>query len=197
MARSVAAQLLLGLDYIHSCGVVHGDLHLNNILLRQHFENMTIDQLHACLGEPVRVPVKRLGEDSPGFPKYCVPPAYITQSSEEIVDAQIIISDFGEALFQMNNTRNYALRRYFFPQKVSSVNQLARLLTCGLLRALFIRSLVKAYFLRASFQTKMYSRTASSSLVGPMGKTGGVFPRQRINEARLTLSLFGAFSTAE
>lgn len=74
MARSLAVQLLLGLDYIHSCGVVHGNLHLKNILLRQHFENMTIDQLYARLEEPVRVPVKRLGEDSPGFPKYCVSP---------------------------------------------------------------------------------------------------------------------------
>lgn len=33
------------------------------------------------------------------------------------MDAQIMISEFGEAFFQMNNTRNYVLRRYFFPRK--------------------------------------------------------------------------------
>lgn len=40
------------------------------------------------------------GPNGPEVPKYCVPPVMIFQSSEEIVDSRIIISDFGEAFFQ-------------------------------------------------------------------------------------------------
>lgn len=48
------------------------------------------------------MPVKRLDDNPNGLevPEYCTPPALIFQSSEEIVDSNIIISDFGEAFFQ-------------------------------------------------------------------------------------------------
>lgn len=63
---------------------------------------MTIEDLYCCLGEPLRLSVERLDKSAngPEVPRYCVPPAMIFQSSEEIVDAWVIISDFGEAFFQ-------------------------------------------------------------------------------------------------
>lgn len=54
------------------------------------------------MGEPQRLPIERLdgNPNGPEVPEYCVPPAFIFESSEEIVDSQIIITDFGEAFFQ-------------------------------------------------------------------------------------------------
>ncbi|OOG00594.1 hypothetical protein ASPCADRAFT_347 [Aspergillus carbonarius ITEM 5010] len=103
VARAISAQLLMGLDYIHSSGVVHGDIHSNNILFRTpSLKWSTTEKLYHSLGEPLRLPVERLdkGPNGPEAPKYCVPPAMIFQSSEEVTDAQIVISDFGEAFFQ-------------------------------------------------------------------------------------------------
>ncbi|KAL2833135.1 kinase-like domain-containing protein [Aspergillus pseudoustus] len=61
VARAMAAQSLLGLAYIHSCGIVHGDLHVNNILFKfSNLENASVEELCAELGEPHKIPVKRL-----------------------------------------------------------------------------------------------------------------------------------------
>ncbi|KAK9237235.1 kinase-like protein [Lipomyces kononenkoae] len=103
VARSISAQVLLGLDYIHSCGVVRSDLHSNNILFRcPIFGGCTTEVLYGHLGEPRRLPVERLDKNpnGPGVPGYCIPPAMIFQSSEEMVNTQVIISDFGEAYLQ-------------------------------------------------------------------------------------------------
>ncbi|KAI9733991.1 MAG: hypothetical protein M1834_002648 [Cirrosporium novae-zelandiae] len=101
IARAISAQVLLGLDYIHSCGVIHSDLHSNNILFRSPgFKWCTIEDLYRRLGEPQRLPVERLDKNplGPEVPRYCVLPVMI-QSSEEIVDARVVISDFGGAFF--------------------------------------------------------------------------------------------------
>ncbi|PWY94617.1 SR protein-specific kinase Dsk1 [Aspergillus sclerotioniger CBS 115572] len=103
VARAITAQLLMGLDYIHSSGVVHGDLHSNNILFRApSLKWSTTEELYHSLGEPRRFPVERLDKRSngPEAPKYCVPPAMIFQSSENVTDARVLISDFGEAFFE-------------------------------------------------------------------------------------------------
>ncbi|OBT78089.1 hypothetical protein VF21_03119 [Pseudogymnoascus sp. 05NY08] len=108
VARAVSVQALLGLDYIHSCGVVHADLHSNNILFKSpSFTWCTIDELYARFGEPQRLPIERLDGNPNGseVPEYCVPPAFIFEPSEEIVDSQIIIADFGEAFFQNEKQR--------------------------------------------------------------------------------------------
>lgn len=78
------------------------DLHSNNILFKSSFAWCGIDELYSRIGEPQRLPVERLDGNPNGLevPEYCIPPALIFQSSEEIVDSQIIISDFGEAFFQ-------------------------------------------------------------------------------------------------
>ncbi|PYH92296.1 protein kinase [Aspergillus ellipticus CBS 707.79] len=105
VARAISAQLLLGLDYIHSCGVVHGDLHLNNILFASSsLDTMTIEELYQRVGVPQRLPVQRLDQapNGPEVPQYSVPPAIIAKSSEHILDARILISDFGES-FTLND----------------------------------------------------------------------------------------------
>ncbi|TQV94331.1 hypothetical protein V2A60_002633 [Cordyceps javanica] len=55
-ARSIAAQLIMGVAYIHSRGICHGDLHLRNFLIRDPrlgelrpdmlYKNLRLDEAH-------------------------------------------------------------------------------------------------------------------------------------------------------
>lgn len=46
VARSLAAQLVFAVDYVHTQGVVHGDIHLGNILLKvpSNFDQLSPEQ---------------------------------------------------------------------------------------------------------------------------------------------------------
>ncbi|KAF2087416.1 kinase-like protein [Saccharata proteae CBS 121410] len=105
-ARSVAAQVLLGLEYIHSCGLVHAELHLKDLSVHSISlapcipEDITDEELHAKLGQPKRVPLKNSDHQSPGpespqFPQYVVKPVSLCHSSYEAVAPKVVISDFG------------------------------------------------------------------------------------------------------
>lgn len=101
-ARTIAAQTILGVRFIHSCGVVHGDLHLGNILLTMPVSNnFTLTQLYQKYGEPRQGLVKRCDgkEILPGVPTYGVAPAWFGDECDNInIDnAQVQISDFGQA----------------------------------------------------------------------------------------------------
>ncbi|KAJ5507473.1 kinase domain-containing protein [Penicillium freii] len=77
VARAISAQLLLGLTIfilVVSC------IELPEIALS------TDEKLYLHLGEPQKLPVKRLDNrvNGPEVPKYCVPPAMIFQSTPEI-----------------------------------------------------------------------------------------------------------------
>ncbi|PYI06671.1 kinase domain-containing protein [Aspergillus sclerotiicarbonarius CBS 121057] len=80
-ARAIAAQLILGVQFIHSQGIVHGDLHLANILLRLPLgmRDMTLEQLRARTREPAKMPVIR--EDGapldPGVPPEVIVPVLL------------------------------------------------------------------------------------------------------------------------
>ncbi|EEH41372.2 kinase domain-containing protein [Paracoccidioides lutzii Pb01] len=112
-ARAITSQLILGLQFIHSQGIVHGDLHLANILLRLplDMQDMTLEQLHARTGEPAKEHVVR--EDGtpldPGVPSEVVVPVWLGLSSDEIslADSAIMIADFGEA-FDPQGTRPFS-----------------------------------------------------------------------------------------
>ncbi|KAB8261677.1 kinase domain-containing protein [Aspergillus pseudonomiae] len=111
--RAIAAQLILGLQFIHSEGIVHGDLHLGNILLRLplDMQDMTSEKLYASTGEPAKEQVIR--EDGapldPGVPSEAIVPVWLGLGSDEIslVDSEIMIADFGEA-FDPQVTRQFA-----------------------------------------------------------------------------------------
>ncbi|KAF2494668.1 kinase-like protein [Lophium mytilinum] len=101
VARSIAAQVLLGLDYIHSCGVIHGDLHTGNILIElPGLDQLPEDELYAHLGEPKKQPLRRRD----GLPLGSNAPAYSVSSAmlvlgcgTEVKDPKVLISDFGES----------------------------------------------------------------------------------------------------
>ncbi|KNG80046.1 protein kinase domain-containing protein [Aspergillus nomiae NRRL 13137] len=112
-ARAIATQLILGLQFIHSESIVHGDLHLGNILLRLplDMQDMTPEKLYASTGEPAKEQVIR--EDGapldPGVPSEVIVPVWLGLGSDEIslVDSEIMIADFGEA-FDPQVTRQFA-----------------------------------------------------------------------------------------
>ncbi|KAI1906349.1 hypothetical protein LOZ52_006469 [Ophidiomyces ophidiicola] len=102
-ARAIAAQLILGVRFIHSQGIVHGDLHLGNVLLSlpPDMQNMTRKELYAKVGQPTIQPVRRQ-DKAPlenGVPSNVVVPAWLGGASDELTlaDSLIQIADFGEA----------------------------------------------------------------------------------------------------
>ncbi|KKK18005.1 putative srpk [Aspergillus rambellii] len=112
-ARAIATQLVLGVQFTHSQGIVHGDLHLSNILLQLPpcMRNMTPEQLLARTGEPAKELVVR--EDGapldPGVPPELVILIWLGIDSDKVTlgDALIKIADFGEA-FNPRETKQYA-----------------------------------------------------------------------------------------
>ncbi|KAL4820401.1 kinase-like protein [Aspergillus spinulosporus] len=103
VARALAAQLVLAVDYVHAQGFVHGDLHLGNILLKvpPSFDQLSPEQLYEEYGAPELEPVTHLDGDTlpPGVPSYGVAPVWLGEASEKIMlaEARILLSDFGEA----------------------------------------------------------------------------------------------------
>ena len=103
VARALAAQLVIAVEYIHSQGVVHGDLHLGNILLKMppKLDQLSTDELYEKYGAPELEPVVRLdGKVLPsGVPSHSIFPIWLGEASDKLLlaDATILLTDFGEA----------------------------------------------------------------------------------------------------
>ncbi|PWY87302.1 kinase domain-containing protein [Aspergillus sclerotioniger CBS 115572] len=112
-ARAIIAQLVLGVHFIHSQGIVHGDLHLGNVLLRllPSLQRMTTKHLYDKIGEPTKAPVARC-DGAPldyGVPSELIIPLWLGLGSDEItlIDSPILITDFGEA-FDPSVTKTFS-----------------------------------------------------------------------------------------
>lgn len=116
VARSLAAQLVLAVDYVHAQGIVHGDLHLGNILLKvpPTFDQITLEQLYEKYGAPELDPVVHLNGNPlpPGVPSHGVASIWLGEASEEITlaEARILLSDFGEAFSYSKKEPKYESR---------------------------------------------------------------------------------------
>jgi serine/threonine protein kinase len=103
MARSLAAQLVLVVDYVHAQGIVHGDLHLGNILLKvpPNFDQLSLNQLYEKYGVPELDPIIRLDGNllPPSVPSHGIAPIRLGEASEEITvsETRILLTDFGKA----------------------------------------------------------------------------------------------------
>jgi serine/threonine protein kinase len=81
VARVLAAQLVIAVDYIHSQGFVYKDLYRGNILLKlsREFDYLSTEKLYEQYREPVLEPVNRLDSQKlppgvPHVPQYSVLP---------------------------------------------------------------------------------------------------------------------------
>lgn len=111
VARSLAAQLVIVMDYVHAQGIVHGDLHLGNILLKvpPNFDQLSPTQLYEKYGAPEPDPVIRL-DGNPlmsGVPSHGIVPIWLGKASEEITlsETRISLADFGESFFHAKERR--------------------------------------------------------------------------------------------
>ncbi|KAI3391585.1 hypothetical protein diail_7077 [Diaporthe ilicicola] len=105
VARAVIAQLIHAVAFCHEKGVVHGDLHLNNIMFRfppsANINALSQEAFYERFGQPMALPVKRLDGAplGPGVPEQVMPGAWLGCASEKITlaDCAISVADFGEA----------------------------------------------------------------------------------------------------
>ncbi|GKZ81564.1 hypothetical protein AnigIFM56816_006085 [Aspergillus niger] len=103
VARSIIAQLIRGVAFLHSQDIVHGDLHLGNILVQfpKVIDSFPTPELYERFGEPYSEAVVRLDGKplSNGVPARVFMPGWYGVRSDEIVfgEEKIIISDFGES----------------------------------------------------------------------------------------------------
>ncbi|KAH6903328.1 kinase-like domain-containing protein [Coprinopsis sp. MPI-PUGE-AT-0042] len=101
-------QLVQGLEYLHSCGIVHGDLHLGNILY--HLPGLSTlkspDDIEKYFGAPTTLAITlRKGRSSlfnvPHLPRFVVYPAHYTHFYEQLFAdpslAELRICDFSES----------------------------------------------------------------------------------------------------
>ncbi|KAI1195787.1 kinase domain-containing protein [Nemania serpens] len=105
-ARSIAAQLIMGVSYLHSRGVCHGDLHLRNFLLcGPDLNHLSPDELYKRYRLD-KAPVKRVDGAAvePHAPPYAVYPMHIKMPADKLVDPIIKISDYGTSFTVVTET---------------------------------------------------------------------------------------------
>ncbi|KAL8722458.1 MAG: hypothetical protein Q9225_001080 [Loekoesia sp. 1 TL-2023] len=98
----------MGLAILHSCGVIHGDLHTNNVLLQlPNIDKFSADELYHHYGSPVQQEVKRVdgGPLDGTVPPYTVVPLRSAVACEDVKDANMFIADFGEAYVATDGSR--------------------------------------------------------------------------------------------
>ncbi|OAA46512.1 protein kinase domain protein [Beauveria brongniartii RCEF 3172] len=103
-ARAIAAQLVLGVAYLHDNGFVHGDLHLGNVLLRlpQESHLWSDEELLEHCGEPELEKLQTFDDKPipPGVPHVVTMPIWFPVERVNklpLSGARIVLADFGEA----------------------------------------------------------------------------------------------------
>ncbi|OAR02924.1 hypothetical protein LLEC1_05527 [Akanthomyces lecanii] len=103
VARAMAYQLVLAVAYVHSQNLVHGDIHLRNVLVQSQssIDKLSISQFRQQYGEPDSYKVERRDGQplTTNVPSFITVPLYMGKNAKEFTlqDARIVLSDFGEA----------------------------------------------------------------------------------------------------
>ena len=96
VARALAAQLAIAVEYVHSQGFAHGGLHYGNVLIQlpSGFD-------YEKYGQPEPEAITRFDgkELPPCVPSHGIPPIWLGEATEKLKlsEAKILLSDFGEA----------------------------------------------------------------------------------------------------
>ncbi|KAJ5795015.1 hypothetical protein N7457_001614 [Penicillium paradoxum] len=112
VTRALAVQLVLAVDYVHSQGLVHGDLHNANVLLQLPFDvnQLSVEELYQTYGEPEFEAIRRFdGQPLPSnMPSRAVLPLWLGEASDKLKlsEAKILLSDFGE-VFSPSQQQRY------------------------------------------------------------------------------------------
>ncbi|KAF9008402.1 kinase-like domain-containing protein [Cyathus striatus] len=107
VTKKVVTQVSLGVAYLHKCGIVHGDLHLGNVLFYSpKLQSASLEELDRIYGKPCLVPITYRKDGT------IVPPSVHLPRSIAVVpdllpllevclssvdDVHVKICDFGEA----------------------------------------------------------------------------------------------------
>ncbi|KAL8758694.1 MAG: hypothetical protein Q9184_003851 [Pyrenodesmia sp. 2 TL-2023] len=100
VARAIAARIVMGLNFVHDAGIVHGDLHTGNIFFRiSDLNELSADELYQQLQPPKRQAIERVdgGELDDTVPPYAVVPLWVGKGCEDVTDTNLVVADFGEA----------------------------------------------------------------------------------------------------
>ncbi|KAF7914558.1 uncharacterized protein EAF01_000964 [Botrytis porri] len=105
VARNVCLQAIHGLNYIHSTGIVHGDVTPANILLQlANIDEWTEEQIYERLGVPQKEEIKNASSKLPvtdsSFPDYTVAAINMKEVNPKWIANDIVIIDFGIAFLQ-------------------------------------------------------------------------------------------------
>ncbi|RDB21945.1 Serine/threonine-protein kinase SRPK [Hypsizygus marmoreus] len=107
VGKKIAAQIAHGIAYLHRCGVIHGDLHLKNILLHHpSLENCSLHEIQLYFGTPETLPIAR--RDALPITPSAHLPRHLVASSNPLPLLKLCLAfpqtvcikicDFGEAL---------------------------------------------------------------------------------------------------
>ncbi|KAL8836102.1 MAG: hypothetical protein Q9170_003050 [Blastenia crenularia] len=104
IAKRATVQLASGLAYIHSCDMIHGDIHIKNLAWKSFdLGSWSLSQVYEHLGSPIKQVVRRMDAQplGPEVPPYVVLPANLLEL-ERLPGgklSKLSILDFGEASF--------------------------------------------------------------------------------------------------
>ncbi|KAF5379755.1 hypothetical protein D9615_005742 [Tricholomella constricta] len=157
VARKVASQCAQGLAFLHSSGVVHGDIHPGNILFSiPDFHSWPVEKVYKHFGKPYKEPVERLD----GQPLTSAAPRYVVLSPNPLRLAKLVmntecnikITDFGESFLKteppksLNTPTAYAAPEILFSDIISpKVDVWA--LACTIYEVLGNHKLLESFFM--------------------------------------------------
>ncbi|KAF3395721.1 hypothetical protein F1880_006739 [Penicillium rolfsii] len=103
VSRAMAAQLVTAIAHLHERRIVHGDLNLQNMVLRLPLDSseLPVEALYEKFGKPWRAPVVRADGKklTIGVPSHTIKSVWLGKACNEITlsDAKIMLIDYGES----------------------------------------------------------------------------------------------------
>ncbi len=98
MAKSILRQVLIGICFLHSHGVIHGDIHLNNILFEvPNLDSYTVKDLEG--GNRIQLNTMLGGKLGEWAPRYLPVPLPLTEHSRNGPGFTVKITDLGGGKF--------------------------------------------------------------------------------------------------